>query len=472
MAAMKFGRGQPPADASPANASPANASPANAYRVHEPPILTPDASPTRLWPGAAHSRSIGHAPDMPAKPLPEAVPGQFSETKSRVRLGSAPTTAADVLLGLAYDPDVTVRAAVAMNPASSAQVDQLLAADKDERVRTLLARRLATLIPTLPGADRDRLRDQALATLTGLVEDEAVRVRNAIADVLKDMPDAPHQLILRLSRDAAREVSEPVIRLSPLLTSADLMALLHAPRNAWAATAVARRPMLPEPVCDAVAATADVEAIAAMLENPSAAIRESTLDQLIAQAAQHQTWHAPLVRRPVLSVRAMHTLSDMVATQLLEELSERADLLPAVAVDLRRRLEIRLKPATRPHREELDANAAMLEARRLMDAGRLTEVALLTVIQRGEMRLATAMLATAAEVPVAVVERAATLRSAKGLTSLVWQAGFSMRVAGPVQTLLARLSPGSALRATPGDGFPLALEEMRWQIDFLSNMGR
>ena len=78
----------------------------------------------------------------------------------------------------------------------------------------------------------------------------------------------------------------------------------------------------------------------------------------------------------------------------------------------------------------------------------------------------------AAGVPASVVERAATLRSAKALVSLVWRAGFSMQVAGPLQTLLARTPPGAVLRGGPGGAFPLAIEEMRWQIDFLMRMGR
>ena len=41
------------------------------------------------------------------------------------------------------------------------------------------------------------------------------------------------------------------------------------------------------------------------------------------------------------------------------------------------------------------------------------------------------------------------IHSAKGLVSLVWKAGYSMKVAVPLQTLLARLSPAAMLRPTP-----------------------
>lgn len=393
----------------------------------------------------------------------------------RVRLGAAPDTAPDILRTLARDPSVTVRAAVAMNPAAG-EADHLLAQDQDERVRTLLARKLATLVPNLAAAERESLRSRVLATLERLVSDEAVRVRETIADVVKDMPDAPRSLVLQLARDAATEVHDPVIRLSPLLTTDDLLALLAAAPEAGAssiAASVAARPGLAEQVADAVAATSNTRAIAALLANSTAAIREATLDRLAAAGAPHEAWHAPFVARPRLSARAARALSDYVATHLLQSLAGRADLPPAVTRDLRNRLDARLNPApSTPRRTDPDIDQAMQEAHRLQAEGKLDEAALLAAIQRGEARMATAILALAADFPASVVDRAATLRSSKGLISLVWKAGFSMQVAVPLQTLLARLNPAAILRPAPGGGFPLATDEMRWQIDFLRDMGR
>jgi hypothetical protein len=71
-----------------------------------------------------------------------------------------------------------------------------------------------------------------------------------------------------------------------------------------------------------------------------------------------------------------------------------------------------------------------------------------------------------------VVERAASLRSAKGIVSLAWRGGFSMRAAVALQSVVARLAPDAILSAAPGGNFPLAPDEMRWQIDFLARMGR
>ncbi len=408
-------------------------------------------------------------------PIADLLAPAGTSEAARVRLGAAPDTAPDILRTLARDPSVTVRAAVAMNPAAG-DADHLLAQDQDERIRTLLARKLATLVPNIAAAERDTLRSQVMETLHRLVSDEAVRVRETIADVLKDMPDAPRSLVLQLAQDAAAEVHDPVIRLSPLLTSDDLLALLAAApihaNGGTIATAVASRPGLAEQVADAVAATSNTRAIAALLANSTAAIREATLDRLAAAGAPHETWHEPLVARPRLSARAARAMSDYVATHLLQTLSGRADLPPAVARDLRQRLEARLNPTPNAKNRDPDIDEAMQEARRLHAEGKLDEAALLGAIQRGEARMATAILALAADFPASVVDRAATLRSAKGLISLVWKAGFSMQVAVPLQTLLARLNPSAILRPAPGGGFPLAIDEMRWQIDFLRDMGR
>jgi uncharacterized protein (DUF2336 family) len=412
------------------------------------------------------------APSLDALLGPARVRGGTPEDV-RVRLGASVDSSPDLLQELAADPAVTVRAAVALNSAAPAGADRILAHDDDDRIRTLLARKLAALVPSLKNAERDRLQHHALDVLADLVRDEAVRVRAAIADVLKEMPEAPHDLILHLAHDSEMPVSKQVTRLSPLLTTADLLGLLAAVPNRATAAAVAGRTGLNETLADAVAASSDTSAIGALLANRSAAIREATLDTLVTRAADQSDWHAALVRRPRLSPAAARALSGYVATHLLGELASRADLSPECADDLERRLTARLHdnvPPAATQTPKLDE--AMEEARALAFCSQLDEAALLGAVQRGEPRMATAMLAVAASVPASVVERAAALRSAKALVSLVWRAGFSMRVAGPLQSLLARTPPADVLRSGPAGTFPLTLDEMRWQIDFLMRMRR
>jgi uncharacterized protein (DUF2336 family) len=396
----------------------------------------------------------------------------------RAALAAARDTAPELLYFLAADRAPTVRTAVATNRATPVQADQLLQSDADQRVRAALGRKLAEAAPRLAASTSDRLRRMAQETLNSLVVDTAEEVRAAIADAVKDLPDAPRELILKLARDIALPVAEPVLRFSPLLTEADLMALVAEPPAAGALTAIARRPHLAESLSDALVATGDADAITALLANGSARIREATLDQLIGQAATRTQWHRPLVRRPRLSPRAAAQLADIVADTMLRELTARTDLSTATREALAAAVQRRMgtarnaAPPTATRAAEPAPEDALAEARAMALRGTLTEQVLLDAAGRAEVRRATALLAAAAGVGYALVERAGSLRSAKGLVSLCWKAGFSMQSAIAVQALIGRVPPGKTLMAGPGGGFPLAPDEMRWQIDVLTKMGK
>ena len=387
-----------------------------------------------------------------------------------MRQASARDAPAELLRALADDPLPTVRACVALNPAAPPGVDRQIAVDTDERVRALLGQRLALLLPHLSQARRDAVGEHTRAVLEILVVDEAARVRLAIADVVKAMPEAPRALILRLARDSTVSVSDPVIRLSPLLTAEDLLALLAQPSTPVTHSAIASRPNLDAAVCDALAASADPLAVEALLTNASAAIREATLDALVDRAHAEVTWHAPLVRRPALSARAARALSEMVTGQLLEALCRRADLPRHVTDELRERLE----RANAPPGDAGPATpeSALASAQAMALAGTLDEATLLARADTGDALACAAMLAVAAGVAVALVERAMSLRSAKAIVSLTHAAGWTMRAAAMLQVLLGSVAPGLVLGAGPNGTFPLAVEEMRWQLALLRRSGR
>lgn len=388
--------------------------------------------------------------------------GALGGEADRVRLAANPGTPEHLLHRLALDPAVTVRAAVAIR-AEAPALHAVLSGDGDERVRALLAAKVAHLLPGLTRPEQAGAAQGIQATLAAMLEDEAVRVRAAIAEVVKAMPSAPRELILRLASDPVLAVCDPVIRLSPVLTDGDLLALLAAAPHPGAAQAVAARAGLSATVADAVAAQADSAAVRALLLNHSAAVREATLDSLVARAAAQPDWHEPLAHRPALSKAAASALAGMVATGLIRVLASRADLDPDLTGELRQRLLTQLDAPPPPSGQD-DPLPAM---RHRQAAGSLTEATLLDAARAGDVRSMSAILAVGACLPLAAVERAAYLRSAKALVSLAWRAGFSMRGAAVVQAVLGQLGPGTLLTARPGGGFPLSEAEMNWQIEVL-----
>lgn len=386
---------------------------------------------------------------------------------TRVRQSASISTSPEVLRALASDPSVTVRVSLALNPALPEHVSAMLAEDTDARVRTILSRKLSTLTPGLADDARQQMQRDAVANLTAMVADAALRVRINIAEAVKDLADGPRDIVLRLAHDPAVMVCEPVIRFSPLLTQEDLVTLIAAGPPPSTIMAVANRPKIDAAVSDAIVGTDDTAAIRALLANPTAQIREATLDALAAQSEAQIDWQAPLVNRAYLPLRAQRMLAEIVTGHLLEALATRNDLDPKVAQAVRAAAEqAHPNPPSDPPPDE-DSRLARAHALTLNQAGKLDDEAILEALRRNENQQATAMLAVKADVRLAVVERACALRSAKGIVSLTWKAGLAVQTAVVLQVTLAHLTPDLVLRPNRDGLFPLSEDEMRWQLAFL-----
>lgn len=363
----------------------------------------------------------------------------------RTAVAAGRETAPELLTWLAADPAPAVRLAVAANAATPPQAGLLLAEDSDATVRAALARRIAALAPGLGAGAQDRLTRITAAVLARLVEDAAVEVRAAIADAVAELPDAPRDLVLRLARDTALPVAEPVLRLSPLLTETDLIALVASPPAAFTRRTIATRPLLSETVAEAVAASADSPAIAALLGNHSAAIREATLDSLIAGAAQEPSWQAALVRRPRLPPHAARALGAIIADHLLAALAARPDLPPGLTETLRARLAAQL------------------------DGMPPDQAEVLTAARTGDRDALAALLADATGLAETRLEAALALRSPRVIAALCWKAGWPPGLATEVQQALG-IPPARLLRPNAEGGWTVPEKELQWQLELLEDL--
>lgn len=401
------------------------------------------------------------------------IPGNADEA-SRVRESADPATAPDRLLALARDPSVTVRASLALNPALPEAVSDVLHGDADARVRQIIARKLAALTQSLSEEDRATVQAQTIDRLTSMIAEAGLQVRVKLAETLRDVPDGPRQIILRLAHDPEIMVAEPIILCSPMLNDADLVTLIASGVPAASIGAVARRPDLPATVADAVVGSADAAAIDALLRNPSAQIREATLDVLAIQSEEHPEWQEPLVKRAFLPPRTARILSEIVSSHLLETLGARDDITADVrgkvlaALSKAKAMPSGVHPAAaRETYGDLTPSAALARAAAMQASGRLDEGAILDALRRGALTLASAILSVKADVSIHVIERARTLRSAKGLVSLTWRAGWSMQTAVALQAVLARLRPAAIIKPGLTGDFPLTAMEMRSELDML-----
>jgi hypothetical protein len=398
----------------------------------------------------------------------------------------------EILYYLTEDSSAEVRAAVADNAVSPQHANMKLARDRSQEVRAGLASKVQRLLPgMLPGA-HDAARARTMQTLEVLARDTATQIRAVVAETLKDVADAPPDLVRQLARDAELSVASPVLQFSPLLSDDDLLEIIRGDHAEGALSAVAKRSNVAAAISDALVEADDTAAVASLLANESAQIREETLDLIVDRAPARASWHGPFVDRPTLTPKAALKIAAFVADALSQRLQARPDLDPAtrdaITAEVRRRL------AQAAGGGAADAAAAAGARKRKLadpdwaaDAGGADDGANETVGDktkrlRREKKLDDAAVAAAALageklfVKLAIVDLGAVraeaidkilaARSAKGIVAVCWKAKLKLATAVAIQQKILTLPPKSVLASAKWDGWPLTEEELKWQLEF------
>ncbi len=378
----------------------------------------------------------------------------------RQDLASRQDARPEILYFLAADPMAAVRRAVAENPAAPRQAEQLLASDSDDEVRIVLARKIGRLIPNLSSIEANRLQDLTIEILSKLAQDQLPKVRQIIAEEIKGAAHVPRDIVARLARDVEIVVSAPVLQYSVLLTDDDLLEVVAGTSQPEILACVSRRERLSPAVCDAIVAAGNEEAIASLLANHGAQVREDTLDSIIDEAPDHILWHKPLVRRPTLSSTAVRRIAGFVAAALLDELAARSDLDADTERYVRQRVRERLKEDDGSS-DENDV-ASRSRARSAFSAEKLDDAVVLSAAQAGERVFVEHALALKSDVPEAIVRAIFRARSGRPLAALCWKAHLAMRTAVGLQRTLCHLKGSDVLNPRGGTDYPMTDEEMSW----------
>lgn len=433
--------------------------------------------------------------------------GNFEE---RRELAQRDDVRPEILYFLASDPDTEVRRHIARNHTAPRHADLLLAKDEQDEVRTDVAGKISEITINIAGGKQDNVYKLTMEALEVLARDQLVRVRQILAETLKECPKAPVGVMEILALDSDIAVSQPVLENSPVLSDEFLLGVISSTSVHGALSAIARRVALGESVADAIVHNGDAEAIAELLGNKSTQIREETLDRIVDQASGEPTWHKPLVHRPNLHAEAAIRIAEIVAAPLLANLRTRTDLdddtLGAIKEVVLRRLDsddlsVYREPGTTtapdvvqsPTPEEISpdnppaaeqAQAATAEqaesessdnvitnrVRQMYLNDELTEHEISSVLASGGQEFVVYAISLKSKTPVDVVSRALSMRSGKAIVALCWKADLSMRLATRIQMHLAHIPPSDVLRATASDDFPLSQDEMRWQLEFMSGL--
>lgn len=389
------------------------------------------------------------------------------DVKVRLKLAKREDLMPEILYFLAEDSSPEVRRAIAKNLATPRQADLMLTRDNDDGVRFNLAEKISQLIPGLDADELGKVEELTHQVLELLAKDQATRVRRILSETLKDIADAPAEVIHRLARDVELVVCAPVLEHSPVLTDEDLIEIITSGPVLGALSAISRREGLSEDLTDAIYDADDVDAIGVMLGNKSAQIREDTLDLILDRARDIEPWHKPLVSRPKLSKKAVLRLAEFVADALLDTLALRSDLGDNAAEAVREEFSRRMEAAERSRTRD-EGGPPGERAKKLHGQGLLNDEAVREACQGGDDVFVKTALALKSGLSLALVSKIIDLASVKGVVAVCWKSELTMQTAVLVQKRIAKVPPREVQGSVDGD-YPYTDDEMTWQLDFFQD---
>ncbi len=187
-----------------------------------------------------------------------------------------------------------------------------------------------------PELDSPRLTTRELDLAQDIVrilaKDVEETVRTTLAASVRASRNLPHDVALRIASDI-EAVALPVLAASPVLTDADLMAFVRD-GSAARQLAIAQRPVVAEPVSDALVTHAGEDAVAALLANPGAIIGEPALDRAVDRFSASEAVKGAMVRRETLPAAVAERLVTLVSMQLRDHLVRHHALPAAAAADI------------------------------------------------------------------------------------------------------------------------------------------
>lgn len=399
-----------------------------------------------------------------------------SDPQVRSKLAARTDVNPEILYFLAEDKAPEVRKSVATNTAAPRQTHALLAKDEDPEVRFGLAEKLARIAPDLNDNERNKLRQSTLESLNLLARDEITKVRQILSETLKDVTNAPPDVIKSLAMDSELSVAGPVLECSPVLNDEDLVEIISLGTVKGGLNAISKRQGVGEGVSEAIVATNDEEAIADLLGNGTAQIREETLDDLIAKADSVELWHAPLVSRPKLPHGAATRLAQFVADNLMQKLACRDDLdedtLEAVKSMVHHRISIEGQGdggASSAHGLDfLQVDPPIDVAKRLLAADRLDRNVVGKALHASDHSFVFAALVVKSGLDIKVASKIFASHSNKGVTALIWRAGLPAQLAVMILQRMAGIAPTEIVETVSGGNYSMNKDEMEWQLEYFN----
>lgn len=255
-----------------------------------------------------------------------------------------------------------------------------------------------------------------------MVKDAEVRVREALAESLKNSNDISHDVAVSLANDVD-EVSLPMLEFSEVLTDEDLVDIIRS-QGTGAQRAVASRSNVSSTLSNSIVENSnDVDVVATLMNNEGAEVNEGTMDKVLDRFGEDEAISTPMARRAQLPIQIAERLVNLVSEKVKDHLVTHHEMSSGTVMDLflnaRERATANL---IHEGEDELDFEGLVEQ---LHENGRLTETLIFRALCLGDMIFFELALAKLADIPIKNAYQLIHDRGDLGLRAIYEKCSFS-----------------------------------------------
>ena len=280
-----------------------------------------------------------------------------------------------------------------------------------------------------------------------LMKDVAVRVRETLAERIKNNDNVPRDIVLHLANDI-ESVAMPVLRESKVLSDSDLVNIVEQSHDTGKLVAIAGRETVSVRVSDALVETHYATVMTSLLNNEGATISDRSLERIVDDFRGEVAIIEALARKPRLPMTVVERIITQASAEVAAKLKEQYNLNDADATRdsaaVREDFMLRLlnHALSQEEIEELVTQMAAEE--------RLTPSIVMTALCRGQLLFFTVALAQFAKISVSNAVRLITDRGDHGFNGLFEKSGLPESMMDAIRLLLRAVQDMESDTSAPG----------------------
>lgn len=277
---------------------------------------------------------------------------------------------------------------------TATDVERLLRDDSpDSRISVL--EKVSTSYNAANFAAREREVAEQIFRL--LMKDAAIRVRETLAERIKENGEIPRDIVLHMASDV-NSVALPVLKASTVLSDADLVNIIDASRDINKLMTISQRPNVSTRVSDALVETNYPEVVTSLLGNDTAMISDRAMEKIIDEFRGEPGVIETMVERKSLPIALVERLVSEASEAIAEQLKQQYNLSDEQAK--RETAGSHDDVMLRMLKHDLHDDEARDLVQQMANQGRLTPSLVMTALCRGQLTFFTAALAYYAGIPM------------------------------------------------------------------------